>query len=158
MTVGRVRTPASLGRGASSPAARTRYANTFDQDGKQQCAAQHPKEPKWQRDQSRDQSWLAHLLALRAGGRITHHLPLRAVALTARYQNERLQATLIKAVHEAIRASKVLRRLRDFYQTGTIEREAVHVATVCNAVAITFRDRMQRSSVQFFVAVPSGCL
>jgi two-component system sensor kinase FixL len=71
-------------------------------------------------------------------------------------QDERLQATLVKAVQEAIRASEVLRRLRDFYQTGTIKRETVYVAAVSSAAADAFRDRMESSKVQFSLIVSEG--
>lgn len=62
-------------------------------------------------------------------------------------QDGRLPATLGKAAREALRASEVLRRLRDFYRGGALKREPVHLSTVCSAVAGTFQDRVRRASV-----------
>ncbi|HWG29245.1 MAG TPA: MASE1 domain-containing protein [Steroidobacteraceae bacterium] len=61
-------------------------------------------------------------------------------------ENERLKTTLGKAAHEAMRASEVLRRLRDFYRTGTLKREPVHLPTVCGSVAVAFQDRLRRAN------------
>jgi len=60
--------------------------------------------------------------------------------------NERLKATLGKAAQEAMRASEVLRRLRDFYRSGTLKREPVHLPTLCGSVAMAFQDRLRRSN------------
>jgi PAS domain S-box-containing protein len=58
---------------------------------------------------------------------------------------ERLQSTLAKAAQEAIRASQVLRRLRDFYQGGAVKRETVSIAAVCQSVVTAFQDRLRRA-------------
>lgn len=60
--------------------------------------------------------------------------------------NERLKATLGKAAQEAMRASEVLRRLRDFYRAGTLKREPVHLPTLCGSVAMAFQDRLRRTN------------
>jgi PAS domain S-box-containing protein len=61
-------------------------------------------------------------------------------------RDERLPATLGKAAQEAIRASEVLRRLRDFYSGGTLKHEPLHVGTVCGAVALAFQERLRRTN------------
>lgn len=66
---------------------------------------------------------------------------------------ERLQATLAKAAQEAIRASLVLRRLRDFYQGGAIKREAINIPSVCHAVASAFQDRLRRADASLTLSV-----
>lgn len=75
--------------------------------------------------------------------------------LATRPQNEedRLKGTLSKAAQEAIRASEVLRRLRDFYRGGARKRETVHIASVCNSVVQTFEDRLRRSGASLSVTV-----
>ena len=61
-------------------------------------------------------------------------------------ENERLKTTLGKAAHEAMRASEVLRRLRDFYRSGTLKREPVHLPTLCGSVVVAFQDRLRRAN------------
>jgi PAS domain S-box-containing protein len=65
--------------------------------------------------------------------------------------DELLQATLGKAAHEAMRAATVMRRLRDFYQSGSLKRETVHVPSLCKAVASAFQDRLQRMDTTLVV-------
>jgi C4-dicarboxylate-specific signal transduction histidine kinase len=67
--------------------------------------------------------------------------------------DDRLQTTLGKAVHEGIRASEVLRRLRDFYQSGAVKTETIHVATLCGAVGAAFEERARRADASLTVAV-----
>jgi signal transduction histidine kinase len=68
-------------------------------------------------------------------------------------EDDRLQRTLVKATHEAVRASDVLRRLRDFYRGGALKRETVHVPAVCTAVVRAFQDRLRRADVSLVVSV-----
>jgi two-component system, LuxR family, sensor kinase FixL len=67
--------------------------------------------------------------------------------------DDRFQATLGKAVREGIRASEVLRRLRDFYQSGTSKAETIHIAALCSAVAEAFDDRARRVDASLTVAI-----
>lgn len=60
-------------------------------------------------------------------------------------EEERLTSTLGKAAQEAIRASEVLRRLRDFYRGGALKHEDVHVPILSAAVALAFQDRLRRA-------------
>lgn len=71
-------------------------------------------------------------------------------------EEERLTATLGKAAHEAIRASEVLRRLRDFYRGGVFKREDVQVSSLCHAVMQTFQDRLRRADASMDVRVDSS--
>ena len=61
--------------------------------------------------------------------------------------DERLNTTLNKAASEAIRASKVLRQLRDFYQGGAHKTEDVNVSAVCEGVVNAFQERLRRDEV-----------
>lgn len=70
--------------------------------------------------------------------------------------DERLKETLDKAAREAIRASEVLRRLRDFYQGGALKREPVDVASISNAVVSAFQDRVRRVDASLTVSVDSS--
>jgi signal transduction histidine kinase len=81
---------------------------------------------------------------------------LRSLAtLTEPYvaQDERIGSTLGKTTHEAIRAAKVLRRLRDFYRGGTSKRESIDIAELCGAVATAFEERLRRASTALVVRV-----
>lgn len=70
--------------------------------------------------------------------------------------DDRLQATLGKAVHEGIRASEVLRRLRDFYQGGALKTETIHISSLCDAVGAAFEDRARRADASLIVAVDTS--
>jgi len=60
----------------------------------------------------------------------------------------RLPETLGKAASEAIRASAVLRRLRDFYSTGQAARTPLSLAALCETVNAGFQERLRRAGVQ----------
>lgn len=64
-------------------------------------------------------------------------------------EEARLTEALGKAAQEAMRASEVLRRLRDFYQGGTRNLEDVHLPTLCTSVSQAFSDRFQRADTLF---------
>lgn len=68
-------------------------------------------------------------------------------------EEERLTATLGKAAQEAIRASTVLRQLRDFYRGGAIKCEDVQIATLCQAVSHGFQDRLRRAGASLVLHV-----
>jgi two-component system sensor kinase FixL len=59
----------------------------------------------------------------------------------------RLEATLDKSVQEAIRASNVLHRLRDFYQGAAPKHEHVQLPALCDIVLAAFKDRLRRADV-----------
>ena len=61
--------------------------------------------------------------------------------------DERLRATVRKAAAEALRASNVLHRLRNFYIGGRSRRERVEPAALAHAVSAGFSDRLQRAHV-----------
>ena len=63
-------------------------------------------------------------------------------------RDERLTATLLKAMQEALRASEVLHRLRDFYRGGAIKREPVNLVALCEATVANFRERLQRADIE----------
>lgn len=68
-------------------------------------------------------------------------------------EDERVKATLGKAAQEAIRASEVLRRMRDFYRGGAFKREAVHIPSLCSAVAAAFQDRLRGAGAQLLMHI-----
>lgn len=59
----------------------------------------------------------------------------------------RLPETLGKAASEAIRASSVLRRLRDFYSTGQATCAPLSLAELCQNVIAAFQERLRRTGV-----------
>jgi signal transduction histidine kinase len=68
----------------------------------------------------------------------------------------RLPVTLDKAAREAMRASDVMRRLRDFYRGGTPRTAPVDVAELVDGVRSAFADRLRRDGVELDVQVPAG--
>jgi signal transduction histidine kinase len=68
-------------------------------------------------------------------------------------EEPRLTTTLGKAAQEAIRASEVLRRLRDFYRGGARNLEDVNLPELCAAVSQTFNDRIRRASTLFVTRI-----
>ena len=100
-------------------------------------------------------SALAHELNQPITALVSYLRASEILALRSPADDERLRTTLGKAAQEAIRASEVLRRLRDFYQSGTIKREPVDVAAVCDAVASAFQDRLRRADASLTVIVES---
>lgn len=71
-------------------------------------------------------------------------------------QEQRLTTTLGKAAQEAIRASEVLRRLRDFYRGGTLKCDDVHLPTLCSDVSQAFQSRLRRAAAALAVRVDSS--
>jgi PAS domain S-box-containing protein len=70
--------------------------------------------------------------------------------------DDRLKSTLGKAAQQAIRASEVLRRLRDFYRSGALKRERLEIRLICDAAAHAFQDRLRRTEVSLTVVVASS--
>lgn len=66
---------------------------------------------------------------------------------------DRLQSTLGKAAREAIRASAVLRQLRDFYRGGAHKSERVDIPELCGAVVRAFEDRLRRANASLVVSI-----
>ena len=54
-----------------------------------------------------------------------------------------LRATLEKSVNEAMRASDVLRKLRDFYRGGTVKRERIDFAALSTRVMAAFEENLR---------------
>ncbi len=71
-------------------------------------------------------------------------------------QDKRLSGTLAKAAHEAIRASEVLRRLRDFYRGGAIKRERLQIGSLSATVAAAFQERLRAGGIELSVSVPEN--
>ena len=63
--------------------------------------------------------------------------------------DDRLAGTLHKAGAEAVRATAVLRRLREFYRGEGARLEATDAVALCERVAAALQDRMRRSAVEF---------
>jgi two-component system, LuxR family, sensor kinase FixL len=70
--------------------------------------------------------------------------------------DERVAAALQKADVEAIRASSVLRRLRDSYRGEGVDPEKLDVGSVCERVVDALRDRIRVSRVEVQVSSTAG--
>lgn len=98
-------------------------------------------------------SALAHELNQPITALVSYLRASEILAAQTRGEDERLKATLGKAAQEAMRASEVLRRLRDFYQGGALKLEAMHVPSLCGAVVGAFQDRLRRADASLAVSV-----
>jgi PAS domain S-box-containing protein len=68
----------------------------------------------------------------------------------------RLRDTLGKSMNEAIRASEVLRRLRDFYSSGTFKRERIDLTKLCAEAVSAFQERLRRAEATLSTRVDDG--
>lgn len=66
----------------------------------------------------------------------------------------RLAETLGKATNEAIRASRVMRRLRDFYQGGAAGRGPARLGACCASVAELLEPRLRSHGIRLHTALP----
>jgi len=77
---------------------------------------------------------------------------LRAVEILAaplEIQDLRVHETLRKATREALRASDILKRLRDFYRGGALNRAMIEIRPLIADVVSAFSDRAARLGVEF---------
>jgi two-component system sensor kinase FixL len=84
---------------------------------------------------------------------------LRASDILASRQantDPQLRATLEKSVNEAMRASDVLRKLRDFYRGGTVKREQVDFAALSTRVAASFQENLRLASATLVSTIDSS--
>lgn len=68
--------------------------------------------------------------------------------------DQRLSDTLAKATNEAIRASQVLRRLRDFYQGGDAGKGPAQLTVCCASVIESLQPRLREQAVRLQLVVP----
>lgn len=92
-------------------------------------------------------SALAHELNQPITALVSYLRASEILAARSEGNDERLSTTLNKAASEAIRASEVLRQLRDFYQGGVQKLEDVNVSAVCGGVVNAFQERLRRHDV-----------
>jgi signal transduction histidine kinase len=84
---------------------------------------------------------------------------LRASDILASRQanaDPQLRATLEKSVNEAMRASDVLRKLRDFYRGGTVKRERVDFAALSSRVAASFQENLRVANATLVSTIDSS--
>jgi C4-dicarboxylate-specific signal transduction histidine kinase len=93
-------------------------------------------------------SALAHELNQPIMALVSYLRVCEALTEPANADPEKMNVVVGKAVREAIRASEVLRRLRDFYRGGALKREVVSVGEVCSAVVMSFHDRLRNASTE----------
>jgi signal transduction histidine kinase len=93
-------------------------------------------------------SALAHELNQPITALVSYLRAAEILATSSGQVDVRLADTLKKSVQEAIRASDVLRRLRNFYQGNTGKHRPVNVGILCEAASVSFRDRLQRAGAR----------
>jgi two-component system sensor kinase FixL len=101
-------------------------------------------------------SALAHELNQPITAVVSYLRALKILAEPIGDKDPRLQSTLSKADEAAIRASEVLRRLRDFYSGGESKQEAIDMGAVCSGVARAFQERLRRAEVMLEVNADSA--
>ena len=67
-----------------------------------------------------------------------------------------LRETLDKVGHEVTRASEVIRRLREFYRTGSARRERVSPRTLIDAAAESLGPRLAQNHIEFDLSCAPG--
>jgi signal transduction histidine kinase len=70
---------------------------------------------------------------------------------------ERLRDAVRNMVRESGRAAEVLRRLRDFFRTGTTKLEAVPLADLISSSAASFATKAQQKSIALTVGTTPDC-
>ena len=76
---------------------------------------------------------------------------LKAVEILAgplETHDARLHETIHKATREALRASNIIKRLRDFYRSGTVHVTLIDVESLVGEVITSFADRAARLGVE----------
>jgi two-component system sensor kinase FixL len=98
-------------------------------------------------------SALAHELNQPITALVSYLRAAQILAEPVAREEARLTTTLAKAAQEAIRASEVLRRLRDFYRGGGRNFEDVDLGSLCTAVSQTFSERLRRANALFVTRI-----
>ncbi len=98
-------------------------------------------------------SALAHELNQPITALVSYLRASEILAARVSSEDDRLTATLSKAAQEALRASEVMRRLRDFYRGGTLKQEMLHLPTICDGAVRAFQERLRRLEVSLMVTV-----
>jgi C4-dicarboxylate-specific signal transduction histidine kinase len=78
--------------------------------------------------------------------------------LASRHANAdpQLRAILEKSVNEAMRASDVLRKLRDFYRGGAVKRERIDFAALSTRVTASFQENLRQASAVLVSTIDSS--
>ena len=90
---------------------------------------------------------LTHELSQPITALVSYLKAVEMLAAPIQSADPRLEETLHKATHEALRASDVLKRLRDFYRAGTAHVTVIDIETLIAEVMSTFTDRAGRLGV-----------
>ncbi|MBI3095854.1 MAG: MASE1 domain-containing protein [Rhodocyclales bacterium] len=69
----------------------------------------------------------------------------------------RLRDAVRNMVRESVRAAEVLRRLRDFFRTGTTKLEAISLADLISTSAASFARKAQQESITLTVGTIPSC-
>jgi C4-dicarboxylate-specific signal transduction histidine kinase len=83
---------------------------------------------------------------------------LRASDILASRQpgvDPQLRETLEKSVNEAMRASDVLRKLRDFYRGGAVKRERIDFAALSTRLTAAFQENLRQASATLVSTIDS---
>ena len=99
-------------------------------------------------------SALAHEINQPLTALLSYLRAARMLTASAKPGDERVAAALQKADAEAIRASSVLRRLRDSYRGEGVDPEKLHVGTVCERVVDALRDQIRSNHVEVQINSP----
>ena len=128
-----------------------------------QRLAMHERELREQRDRLAEAQRSAATAELAAA--LAHDLnqPLSAIGTYGRAarliaeRDDGDRATLLRALDqicsESARAGQQVRRMRDFFRTGSMQSEAVTVDTLLERGHAHLRDRLERAAIQFDVSV-----
>ncbi|HYA66428.1 MAG TPA: ATP-binding protein [Burkholderiaceae bacterium] len=80
----------------------------------------------------------------------------QVLAQRGQTQHAKLVETLDQVVQESARAGQYLRRMRDFFRTGTMHLEPVSVASLFESTHAHVRDRLMRADIQWQTTIEDG--
>jgi signal transduction histidine kinase len=92
-------------------------------------------------------SALAHELNQPITASVSYLRAAQILAASLEAQDPRLGVTLNKAAHEALRASEVLKRLRDFYRGGAPKLEPLGLEDVLSSACSSYEERFRQAGV-----------
>jgi len=99
---------------------------------------------------------LAHDLSQPLSALGTYARASQVLAERGEAEHEKLVQTLEQILQESTRAGQYLRRMREFFRTGSMREERVDVARLFDSIHAHLRDRLVRADIQWRTTIEPG--
>ncbi len=99
---------------------------------------------------------LAHDLSQPLSALGTYARASQVLAERGEAEHEKLLQTLEQILQESTRAGQYLRRMREFFRTGSMREERVDVARLFDSIHAHLRDRLVRADIQWRTTIEPG--